>query len=262
MYGGIPGSNWVNEDPDLEDGHSMSGTITRIGMATAGALLTVGLLTASPAGAKPSERDDKDTRPRTAACFDETGKTQGKSHSDPDGMSNGGFDKPGCTGGFDSDRDGNNGCGNDADREDDNNGHCGRPDRDRLDRDRADDGGTGSSTPTTSTTTTTAPDGTDDGDIAAAGTPTVGTAAETTTVLAGTAATTDPSTTDPGATDPGATDPGAADAVTTEVLGETLEQPGTLPRTGAGIAGLAVLGGVLCGGGRLAALARRLTRIG
>jgi hypothetical protein len=40
-------------------------------------------------------------------------------------MSNGGPDKPGCTGGIDADRDGNNGCGNDADREDDNNGQCG-----------------------------------------------------------------------------------------------------------------------------------------
>jgi hypothetical protein len=50
--------------------------------------------------------------------------------------------------------------------------------------------------------------------------------------------------------------------VTTEVLGETLEQPSTLPRTGAGVAGLALLGGLLCGGGRLAALARRFTRIG
>ena len=43
-----------------------------------------------------------------------------------DGDTNGGVDKPGCTGGVDAtDRDGNNGCGNDADREDDNNGNCG-----------------------------------------------------------------------------------------------------------------------------------------
>ena len=51
--------------------------------------------------------------------------TQGKSTSDPDGMSNGGADKPGGTGGFDADKDGNNGCGNDDDFEDDNNGWCG-----------------------------------------------------------------------------------------------------------------------------------------
>ncbi len=234
----------------------MSGTITRIGLAGAGALLTVGLLTSSPAGAKPSERGDKGGRPQTAACFDETGKTQGKSHSDPDGMSNGGFDKPGCTGGFDSDRDGNNGCGNDADREDDNNGNCGRD----RDRDRDDEENTGSTTTTsTTTTTTTAPVGTDDGGtddgddtaVVGAGTSTAGTPAQTTTVLAGTAATTDPATTD-----------SATDPVTTEVLGETLERPSTLPRTGAGVAGLALLGGLLCGGGRLAALARRFTRIG
>jgi hypothetical protein len=51
--------------------------------------------------------------------------TRGKSPSDPDGMSNGGADKPGMTGGTDSYRDGNNGCGNDLDREDDDNGWCG-----------------------------------------------------------------------------------------------------------------------------------------
>ena len=46
------------------------------------------------------------------------------------------------------------------------------------------------------------------------------------------------------------------------VLGETLERPSTLPRTGAGVAGLTLLGGLLCGGGRAALLARRLLRIG
>lgn len=57
--------------------------------------------------------------------------TQGKSKSDPDDngkgpeRSNGGYDKPGYTGGINSDRDGNNGCGNDSDREDDNEGWCG-----------------------------------------------------------------------------------------------------------------------------------------
>lgn len=50
---------------------------------------------------------------------------QGKAPSDPDGDGNGGLDKPGEAGGFDDDKDGNNGCGNDADREDDNNGWCG-----------------------------------------------------------------------------------------------------------------------------------------
>jgi hypothetical protein len=51
--------------------------------------------------------------------------TQGKAVSDPDATTNGGADKPGMTGGFDSDKDGNNGCGNDNDFEDDNNGWCG-----------------------------------------------------------------------------------------------------------------------------------------
>ena len=54
------------------------------------------------------------------------GGTQGKSPSDPDADGNGGMDKPGYDGGFDDDKDGNNGCGNDADREDDNNGWCGK----------------------------------------------------------------------------------------------------------------------------------------
>ncbi len=56
---------------------------------------------------------------------------QGGSMSDPDGMSNGGMDKPGHDGGYDDDRDYNNGCGNDDDFEDDNNGWCGRK-RDRV----------------------------------------------------------------------------------------------------------------------------------
>lgn len=50
---------------------------------------------------------------------------QGYSPSDPDFTGNGGLDKPGQSGGFSPDKDGNNGCGNDDDREDDNNGWCG-----------------------------------------------------------------------------------------------------------------------------------------
>jgi hypothetical protein len=56
----------------------------------------------------------------------------GMAMSDPDDnglgpdRSNGGADQPGGTGGVDlTDQDGNNGCGNDADREDDNEGWCG-----------------------------------------------------------------------------------------------------------------------------------------
>ena len=107
----------------------MSRTITRIGATGAGTLLALGLFAAPPAGAAGGDRDGKSHRTDTS-CFTAEGRTQGRSHSDPDGMSNGGADKPGCTGGFDADRDGNNGCGNDADREDDNNGRCGgRKDR-------------------------------------------------------------------------------------------------------------------------------------
>lgn len=54
------------------------------------------------------------------------GDPQGHAPSDPDWTGNGGLDKPGETGGFNDDRDGNNGCGNDSDREDDNNGWCGK----------------------------------------------------------------------------------------------------------------------------------------
>ncbi|HVL64524.1 MAG TPA: hypothetical protein VM573_05060 [Actinomycetota bacterium] len=55
---------------------------------------------------------------------------QGKSPSDPDGMENGGADKPGGSGGeYQWDQDGNNGCGNDTDFEDDNNGNCGGPEK-------------------------------------------------------------------------------------------------------------------------------------
>ncbi|HVM34201.1 MAG TPA: hypothetical protein VM784_02550 [Actinomycetota bacterium] len=57
---------------------------------------------------------------------------QGKSPSDPDGVENGGADKPGGSGGeYEWDQDGNNGCGNDTDFEDDNRGNCGGPEKDR-----------------------------------------------------------------------------------------------------------------------------------
>ena len=228
----------------------MSGTITRIAATGAGALLAIGLFATPPAGAKSSERSDQGKGRQTAACFDETGKTQGRSHSDPDGMENGGFDKPGCTGGFDADRDGNNGCGNDADREDDNNGHCGG----------GRDGG--DSSPDSSVNAPATGDGNISAASAGTGSGPAGTAAGTettadastsgdsTAVAAGSAGTDDTATSAP------------ADTVGTEVLGQTMERPSTLPRTGAGVAGLTLLGGLLFGGGRAALLARRLLRIG
>ena len=233
----------------------MSATITRIGATTAGALLAIGLFAATPAGAGSSERSDEARGPQTAACFDETGKTQGRSHSDPDGLENGGFDKPGCTGGFDSDRDGNNGCGNDDDREDDNNGHCGRG-----------PGGDGSS-PTTPLDATTTPPATGDGEISAASagndSSSTGTAAASDPTGSGSTAgdLSDVAADSAGAAD-GATAGDPADTIGTEVLGQTLERPSALPRTGAGVGGMALLGGLLCGSGRVAVLARRLLRIG
>src|SRR5258705_12106398 len=87
----------------------MRTTIVRIGITGAGAVLALGLFAAAPpAGATGTHG----TNSADAACFTATGQTQGKSHSDPDGMSNGGAGKPGRTGGVDPGRDGNNRRGN------------------------------------------------------------------------------------------------------------------------------------------------------
>lgn len=87
-------------------------------------------------GEKPFDEEPND-HPSGKDRSEEPGGsgTQGKSTSDPDSDANGGADKPcelleDCAaeqGGFDDDRDGNNGCGNDDDFEDDNNGWCGKP---------------------------------------------------------------------------------------------------------------------------------------
>src|SRR5256885_16832853 len=121
-----------------------------MGVIGGGASLAVGLFAFAPA-AGASDSAGHGVNHEDSSCFTGTGQTQGRSHSDPDGMSNGGADKPGCTGGFDADRDGNNGCGNDADREDDNNGNCGRKPK----HDGGDVVSPPASTTTTSTTTTT-----------------------------------------------------------------------------------------------------------
>ena len=221
----------------------MRGTIVRIGISGAGMLLALGIVAAAPAGASNPHTD----QPVAGACTPSE-RVQGNSSSDPDGTSNGGADKPGCPGGFDADKDGNNGCGNDADREDDNNGNCGRkPARDKTNS-------TSTSTSSTTTTTTTTLDGT------------LRTAGSETTVLGTAAVSTGDAATTAGA-NAGSSDPTAqAGSVTagepqTEVLGETLERPSVLARTGAGLGGLTLLGGLLCGGGRLAVLARRFLRI-
>lgn len=92
-------------------------------------------------GEKPFDEEPND-HPSGKDRSDEPGGsgTQGRSTSDPDGDANGGADKPcelleDCAaeqGGFDDDRDGNNGCGNDDDFEDDNNGWCGKPEEAEL----------------------------------------------------------------------------------------------------------------------------------
>ena len=136
--------------------------LTRIS-ALAGTLVLAGAATAGPAWA--GDRTTADARERRAAQMTEdddtndrntpnnvvddgdnrhpSGKdrsvergrtgTQGRSASDPDDdgrgpdRSNGGADRPDGPGGVDlADQDGNNGCGNDDDFEDDNEGWCGR----------------------------------------------------------------------------------------------------------------------------------------
>ncbi|HVW31618.1 MAG TPA: hypothetical protein VHL53_03670 [Acidimicrobiia bacterium] len=265
-------------------------TIARIGTVGAGALLAFGLW-AGTAGATPPGQSPAGpahgVNHEDSTCFT-AGGPQGRPHSDPDGMTNGGADKPGCPGGFDADQDGNNGCGNDADREDDNNGNCG-PGR------GPGQGADGAAPASTTTTTTTVPapppaaagtaPAVGDGPVeptdcevdpreatdcpAPAGPQVAGTTgvrlapAPDATGVGAAAVPSGDRTTDIGAavTDdvpptPAATAPG------TDVLAETLTRPGTLARTGAGVGALSLLGFALLGGGRLTALARRLLRIG
>jgi hypothetical protein len=236
----------------------MRGTIVRIGATGACALLALGLLAGPSAGATGSDNQNKAERRAKVTCFDAASAdhTQGRSLSDPDGMSNGGADKPGpdCTGGVNKDdRDGNNGCGNDADREDDNNGNCGHQKTEAGNT--ADEQASGNDA-------TVKPEKVDaDVTVQAAGS---AQAAGVPAAEASTTTTTAPTTVLGSA----ATAPAGTEATTTtttpgtQVLGETLSRPGTLARTGAGIGGLALLGGLLCGGGRLTVLARKLLRIG
>jgi hypothetical protein len=227
-------------------------------------------------------------------------------------MSNGGADKPGCTGGFDADRDGNNGCGNDADREDDNNGNCGRQKAQRsgnagAQRERGDDAkvkaakvkaarvkaekvdadikircqghdrDTTTTTPTTGSTDVSAaatangcPKDSEDSAVLGATDVRVQAAGSVpdSALLAAEASTTTTTTAPTTVLGASVTAPTAAETPAsttppdTQVLGETLSAPDTLARTGAGIGGLALLGGLLCGGGRLTVLARRFLRIG
>jgi hypothetical protein len=232
----------------------MRTVIVRIGATGAGALLALGLL-AGPSAAKDSDQKSSAEKARESnrvTCFQPDGETntQGRSLSDPDGDTNGGADKPDpdCTGGVDAtDRDGNNGCGNDADREDDNNGNCGGD-------------GTAADEPAQ-------PEGGDDVTVnpeTVEGDVNVQSAAAASE--SGTPATEASSTADPAAVTAADNTTPAADTTTpvpeTQVLGQTLTAPDALPRTGAAVGGLALLGGLLVGGGRLTVLARKLLRIG
>ena len=249
--------------------------IVRIGATGAGVVLALGLFAAPPAGADGSSKDkaehgkvtdgsskDKGEQSGKVICFNDSGDTQGRSLSDPDGTDNGGTDKPGCAEDrvapwdADTDNDGNNGCGNDTDREDDNNGNCGHEKAQGSDDDSPDveDGDDGDDTTTVDGDDTADTTDTVEGDVkvqAVGSVPEVGvTAADTaapTSVLGA-------SVTAPAADNTASTP--------TTVLGETLSAPDTLARTGAGIGGLALLGGMLFGGGRLMVLTRRFLRIG
>src|SRR6185295_2335433 len=133
----------------------------------------------------------------------------------------------------------------------------------RCDRDGTDVGGSSptTSTSSTSTTTVTAPP------VATLGVTGTGLQVAGAGLVAGVpadeASTTTSTATTPAAvstagdTGPGAVEDTIAAVPPTEVLGETISRPSALARTGAGIGGMALLGGLLCGGGRLAVLARR-----
>ena len=229
----------------------MRTVIVRIGATGAGALLALGLL-AGPSAAKGSDKQSSEEKVRESnkvTCFQPEGKTQGRSLSDPDGDENGGADKPGCDRAApwdaDTDNDGNNGCGNDADREDDNNGNCGGENAQGSANEPGDEQDDGDDV--TDNT------GTDGGDVSVQGAGLESAAEVANTTTAAPAAVT------------AADDTSAAAQTTTpetKVLGVTLTAPDSLPRTGAGVGGLALLGGLLVGGGRLTVLARKLLRIG
>ena len=236
----------------------MRGMIVRVGATGAGALIALGLFAGPSAGADGPDKQSKPEKTKVeqsnkVTCFQPEGKTQGRSLSDPDGGTNGGADKPspGCTGGVNlSDRDGNNGCGNDIDREDDNNGNCGGrqdqgPGNGPAQQEDGNDVAVNAETVEADVKVQAAGLESESGRLGAEAS-SMTTAAAPATVSAAGDTTAAAQTTTP----------------ETEVLGETLSAPDTLARTGAGIGGLALLGGLLVGGGRLTVLARKLLRIG
>ena len=216
----------------------------RIASVLSGAALGLGLL----AGAVPAAH--------AGASHDRSGVeteswTQGRSLSDPDGDSNGGMDKPGFPGGFDDDKDGNNGCGNDTDREDDNNGNCGRQpdqaaapachDEDEIGAEAEDDE---SPCPESAATVTAAAAA---ARVTAAASAPPDTAASASAAAGAAAAAVEVA---------GAMEVAMADTITpaasrTPVAGASGNRAGILARTGAALLGLVLVAGAYLGGGRL-----------
>ena len=221
-----------------------------------GAALALGLvLGAAPAAHAGSDHGDgagNRVSAESRADVDTTDWPQGKSLSDPDGDSNGGWDKPGFDGGSGDDQDGNNGCGNDIDREDDNNGNCGPEEAESEVSGNADDAvepcGDDSGCPEA------------DGSVSAAGTMT-----ETGTQFTAGADTAGPGTSVAGATevapaDTGTITPGTQVLEISESAPDTLARGGALGAlalTGIALGALALTGGLSLGGGRLARLIHR-----
>ena len=265
----------------------------RIASLLSGAALALGLvLSAAPAAHAGGNHgnDEKGQGHRVVsesrADVDTSDWPQGKSLSDPDGDSNGGWDKPGFhgedDGEDDGDRDGNNGCGNDEDRSDDNNGNCGgeaeptvdvEGDEDAdVDEPCADDNH-GSRVKAVATSRdgdhhgskVSAVAKSNDADCPDHDTTDDGTTDDDTTVSpAGTETRTQFGAAGIPTSVLGATEVAPAETTTTatttpgtQVLGISEMAPDTLARTGAGLGALALAGGLCFGGGRLAGLIRR-----
>jgi hypothetical protein len=205
-------------------------------VAAASLLLGLSLTLALPLG--PAAAAGESDRVTAAA------HTQGRSASDPDGLSNGGADKPGHTGGYTSDRDGNNGCGNDDDREDDNNGWCGRRTMRAKPVKAVTPEAPAPVTPAASSAgTSVAAMVLAGAESAAAGAESAGTSDPLTAVSDPAAATlvSDPA--------PPLSDPSAAEVMGAQEEREAAGGPASLPRTGAGLLALAAAGTALAGAG-------------
>ena len=97
------------QPPMIGDGGSTVAGTAEWSSRLVGTLLGVSVtltsigLSAAPALAKPAKAT------KQANATKQVSAIQGRSLSDPDGLTNGGLDKPGGSGGSGNDRDGNNG---------------------------------------------------------------------------------------------------------------------------------------------------------